>query len=45
MLPAETAGGSPDRSEPAAPPALRRETSTWLGLRQAKSLKLVTEST
>ena len=45
MLPAETAGGSPDRSETAAPPALRRETSTWLGLRQAQSLKLVTEST
>jgi len=26
-------------------PALRREPSTWLGLRQAQSLKLVTEST
>jgi hypothetical protein len=29
----------------AAPPALRREMSTWLGLCQDQSLKLVTEST
>ena len=36
---AETSGGSPGGPETSAPPALRRAPSTWLGLRQAQSLK------
>jgi hypothetical protein len=43
MRPVDTAGGSPGGSETSAP-LLWREPSTWLGLRQIQSVKLVTES-